>query len=110
MTSVTCGGGWCELNVTANGVVELGRRMGFPPTWAPPQLLSLSVPPCLAQGPSLIGFLPATCACHCGSCYSVTKLYPTLCDPMDCSTPGFLVLHYLQEFAQIHVHGVDDAV
>ena len=26
-----------------------------------------------------------------------------LCDPMDCSTPGFPVLHYLLEFAQIHV-------
>ena len=29
---------------------------------------------------------------------------PTLWDPMDCSTPGFLVLHYLPEFAQTHVH------
>ena len=29
---------------------------------------------------------------------------PTLCDPMDCSTPGFSVLHHLLEFAQIHVH------
>ena len=28
--------------------------------------------------------------------------FPTLCDPMDCSTPGFPVLHYLPEFAQIH--------
>ena len=37
-------------------------------------------------------------------CCSVVKLCPTLCDPMDCSTPGFLVLHYLLEFAQIHVH------
>ena len=27
-----------------------------------------------------------------------------LCDPMDCSTPGFLVLHYLSEFAQTRVH------
>ena len=27
-----------------------------------------------------------------------------LCDPVDCSTPGFPVLHYLPEFAQIHVH------
>ena len=35
---------------------------------------------------------------------SVTKLCPTLCDPMDCSTPGSLVLHCLQEFAQAHVH------
>ena len=29
-------------------------------------------------------------------CCSVTKLCPTLCNPMDCSTPGFPVLHYLQ--------------
>ena len=27
-----------------------------------------------------------------------------LCDPMNCSTPGFSVLHYLPEFAQTHVH------
>ena len=37
------------------------------------------------------------------SCCSVAKSCPTLCDPMDCSTPGFLALHYLPEFAQIHV-------
>ena len=30
--------------------------------------------------------------------------------PMDCSTPGFPVLHYLLEFAQTHVHGVNDAI
>ena len=34
---------------------------------------------------------------------------PTLCNPMDCSTPGFLVLYHLSEFAQIHVHWVGDA-
>ena len=32
----------------------------------------------------------------CCYCCSVTKSCPTLCNPMDCSTPGFLVLHYLQ--------------
>ena len=37
-------------------------------------------------------------------CFLVTKLCPTLCNPMDCSTPGFPVLHYLQEFAQAHAH------
>ena len=37
-------------------------------------------------------------------CCSVAKLCLTLCDPLDCSTPGFLVLHRLPEFAQIHVH------
>ena len=30
-------------------------------------------------------------------CCSVAQSCLTLCDPMDCSTPGFLVLHYLQE-------------
>ena len=35
---------------------------------------------------------------------------PALCDPMDCSTPGFPVLHYLPEFAQTHVHLVDDSI
>ena len=38
--------------------------------------------------------------CYC----SVTKLCPTLWDPVDCSMPGFPVLQYLLEFAQIHVH------
>ena len=35
---------------------------------------------------------------------SVTPSCPTLCDPMNCSTPGFPVLHCLPEFAQIYVH------
>ena len=30
----------------------------------------------------------------------------SVCDPMDCSAPGFPVLHYLPEFAQTHVHWV----
>ena len=33
-----------------------------------------------------------------------------LCDPMDCSTPGFPVLHYLPEFAQTRVHWAKDAI
>ena len=39
-------------------------------------------------------------------CCSVTNSCPTLSNPMDCSTPGFLVLHYLLDFAKIHVHWV----
>ena len=34
----------------------------------------------------------------------------TLCDPMDCNTPGFPVLHCLLEFAQIHVRWVSSAI
>ena len=33
-----------------------------------------------------------------------------LCDPMDCSTPGFPVHHQLLELAQTHVHRVSDAI
>ena len=33
----------------------------------------------------------------------VAKSCLTLCDPMDCSIPGFPVLHCLPQFAQIHV-------
>ena len=33
-----------------------------------------------------------------------------LCDPMDCSMPGFPVLHYLPKFAQTQVHWVRDAI
>ena len=36
-------------------------------------------------------------------CCSVAKSHQSFCDPMDCSTPGFPVLHYLPEFAQTHV-------
>ena len=41
---------------------------------------------------------------------SVTQSCPTLCDPMDCSTPGLPVHHQLLEFTQTHVHSVSDAI
>ena len=46
--------------------------------------------------------------CHC--CCSVTKSCPALCKPMDCSVPGFPVLHYLLQFAKTHIHWVGDAI
>ena len=47
---------------------------------------------------------------HEHDCCSVAQSCPTLCKSMDCSTPGFPVFHYLLEFAQTHVHWVDDAI
>ena len=47
-------------------------------------------------------FLPLTC--------SVAPSCPTLHKPMDCSRPGFPVLHYFLEFAPTHVHWFDDAI
>ena len=41
---------------------------------------------------------------------SVAQSCPTLCDPIDCSTPGLPVYHKLQEFTQTDVHWVSDAI
>ena len=41
---------------------------------------------------------------------SVAKSCPTLCDPMNCSTPGLPVHHQLPEFTQTHIHRVSDAI
>ena len=43
-------------------------------------------------------------------CCWVAKSCRTLCNPIDCSTPGSSVLHCLLEFAQIHVHWVSDSI
>ena len=41
---------------------------------------------------------------------SIAQSCPTLCDPMNCSTPGLPVHHQLPEFTQTHVHQVGDAI
>ena len=41
---------------------------------------------------------------------SVAQSCPTLCDPMNCSTPGLPVHHQLPEFTQTYVHRVGDAI
>ena len=43
-------------------------------------------------------------------CCSVTQLFPTLCDPMNCSMPGLPVAHHLPKFAQVHIHCSGDAI
>ena len=65
-----------------------------------------------APGPSSVSqegrksIITLICCC----CCSVAKLYLTLCNSMNCCTPGFVVLRYLPEFAQTHVHWVSDAI
>ena len=50
------------------------------------------------------------CRCISVQFSSVTQLCPTLCDPMNRSTPGLPVHHQLPEFTQTHVHRVGDAI
>ena len=72
-------------------------RSGAPAQWF--KTLSLD-----AQHPYSI---PTSTSCC--FCCSATQSYPTLCNPMAFSMPGFPILHYLPEFAQTHVHWVGDA-
>ena len=66
------------------------------------------------------GELSANIHSFCFSLHSSQEVYwvslqsvqsrPTLCDPMDCSTPGLPVHHQLLWFTQTHVHWVGDAI
>ena len=57
-----------------------------------------------------------TCVCICIIQFSsvqfisVAQSCPTLCDPMNRSTPGLPVHHQLPEFTQTHVHRVSNAI
>ena len=42
--------------------------------------------------------------------FSSVQSCPTLCDPINCSTPGLPVHHQLPEFTQTHVHRVSDTI
>ena len=67
------------------------------------KVLELQFQPSLWSNSHLCTWLSAQCS-------SVTQSCPTLCNPMDCSTPGFPVHHQLQELVQTHVHRVGDAI
>ena len=57
----------------------------------------------LAEGPSTVLHPHPQFSSPAQSC-------PTLCEPMDCSRPGFPVHHQLPELAETHVHQVGDAM
>ena len=87
------------------------RNSSFPNCGNIPWLRFTSSPPLKGREP-----------CHCvrcrqdqrwwgaaSGCCSVPKSCPALCNPMDCSTPSFPVLHHLLECVQIQVYRVSDA-
>ena len=57
-----------------------------------------------AYSPTPMGPIQAAGSKDSCCCCSVDQLCPTVCDPMDCSTLGFPVPHYLPDFVQTHVH------
>ena len=75
----------CEIDIICSPDVAslLGTSLLSPTTWSPDFTFLLLV---------------------------VVQSCPTLCDPMDCSTPGLPLLPYFPEFMQTHVHWVGDAI
>ena len=73
--------------------------------WWPFQWIVQTVPPTFVP-PPIIMFFPSENVKHFTTILLLftPKSRPTLCDPMDCSAPGFPVFHYLLEFAQTHVY------
>ena len=57
----------------------------------------------------IFSYLNRTCLCSV-QISSIVQSCPTLCDPINCSTPGLPVHHKLPEFTQTHGHRVSDAI
>ena len=64
----------------------------------------------ISQGPGFYYKVDAVHTIYSVWFSSVAHLCMTLCDPMDCSTPGFPVHHQLLELTQTHLHRVGDAI
>ena len=85
------------LSLQVGSLSNLLRALQLPALW---NLASLPPSGFLSLGHPSCDF----CCCYC----SVTELCPTLCDPMDCSTPG--VLSFTICLSQAHVHWVGGAI
>ena len=112
-SSYFCVGHSIELNGDFSQTVTLVFLTSFKKTLMFTILPSLQYH-CFIYCLGLIGgcsdFYPVfTTEFHC-CCCSLIQLCLTLCDPVDCSMPGFLVLHHLLELVQIHIYWVSDAI
>ena len=111
--------GWVEGHVhghRASGTGRLAQSGGCPVLRAP--FLAVHLWPvgklrwahlCLSDTEGQLLVVSECCHLRSLFCCSVAQWCPTV-TPMDCSAPGFPVLHHLPEFAQTHVHWVGDAI
>ena len=94
----------CHMQDLGCRMCDLQPRLGIeprPPCTGQTRTPSLPVSVCI----SLLSFI------HVAACrFSRAQSCLTLCDPVDCSTPGLPVHHQLPELAQTHVHRVGDAI
>ena len=87
------------------------NALSFPLSWIHKKLLPKKTFLKIVTRFSILSFFYSPCD-YSVQFSSVTQsyLYLTLCDPMDCSTPGLPVHHQLPEFTQTHVHLVSDTI
>ena len=97
----------CDLWAAAVGQAWSQRRAQLKEKPRFPMMLLMPTLPPGLLGSEILTCSPVWCL---GCCCSVAQLCLTLFDPMDCSMPGFPVLHHLPEFAQTHVYWVDVAI
>ena len=84
---------WSKDRALVSGIAYTGRQV----------LLPLEPP-----GKPILRYIPFVLNLFQFS--SVTQSCPTLCHPMNCSTPGLPAHHQLPEFTQTHIHRVRDAI
>ena len=96
---------WCTGSVIALLGLSCPEMCESSQTWGRNQIPAMAGR-FLTTGPpwNLHTYFYVVCLIVSIFCCSVAKSCLTPCDPMDCSTPGFPVLHCLPEFAQTHVH------
>ena len=101
---------WCPIFISFGYITRSGITASYASSifniWGNCILFSLAVSPGF-------GILLQTLwgeKCNVKSVSSGAQSCPTLCDPMDCSTPGFPIHHQLPELAQTHVHWDGDAI
>ena len=87
----------CDLDLSLWGVRSLGVNTTF-------------IIQCVRVASLTCSWVFNTWCCLLPQFNSVTQSCPTLCDPMECSTPGFPVHHQLLELTQTHVLRVSDAI
>ena len=104
---------WRHLKVLSSTVFSSCQLMGSFPIYehVVPQSLCLNkLKFHIIQNPFSVLNLPKTINAKICNVVQSLKSYPTLCDSMFYSMPGFPVLYYLAEFSQTHVHWVSDAI
>ena len=102
-----------RVDIYPTETLDYMENTQFLPVSCRPEKQAPPIPSCSFESrpvrvPGTLGstWLHASCCCSC----SVTQSCLTLCNTMDCNTPGLPVHHHLLEFAQVHVYCISGAI